>query len=510
MPPRKSSKRKTYTQAEKLAYYKKLARKQYGGRGAYTKPRSAPRSAAVGSNIGKSIGAAASYIPGVGAIAAPVLSWLGDKVGGYLGNKLGTYMGWGDYKVNVNSLTIPEGNSPASMHNTGQTTRICHREYIGDILSSSSAGQFKLQSFPLQPGASEVFPWLSDLAVNFQKYRFLGAIVEFKSASGDAITGTNTALGEIIISTNYNNADPNFANRNQMENTQYCSSAKPSVSFVHIIECDPDLQAQEMLYVSPSVDPEVGLTPNEINWCNVQVASIGCQGTNVNLGSLYITYEIELVQPVELSIYRGPSGDWFEGTGGSGSAPFGSTDPTPNAYNTIGGTCTTDTYTFPDNLSEGLFLCVYHCVGTAATILPPNITVGPLNMAVVSVFSDYTTPFWSAPQNGLAGTTNYTFVFAVKIVKAAPTPGASVIVLDSGTLPTAQTTSSFYVNRINSVFLTPTELEAAKDGEPVPMPAPQWDLGTADTEKQIELLRQKLKLLELQKQIKDFDVVTPQ
>lgn len=522
MPVRKVTKgksRKTgYTQAEKLAYYKKLAGKRYGGRGAY----SAPNSAAVGASIGRGIGSIGSFIPGVGAIAGPVLGLLGEKVGGYLANKLGTYMGWGDYRVNRNSLTIPEGNSPAAMHNSGQTTRVCHREYICDIVTSNSAGQFKIESFPLQPGDPSTFPWVAELAQKFQKYRFLGAIVEFKSMSGDAITGTNTALGEVIISTNYNNADPNFINRSQMENTQYCSSAKPSVSFVHIIECDPKLQAQEMLYVSPTATPEVGLTVNEINWCNVQVATVGMQGTAVKVGSLYVTYELELVQPIELSLARGPAGDWFSGTGGSIIAPFG-TAPLINLANSIGGSISPTTYVFPDKLAEGLFLVTYNCTGGGATIITPDIGVSG-NVVLRDILGEYTTNEVHAPQDGVLAVTQYIIMFVVEVTGRPNFPGENYFGFAGGAIPPAQTASNLMVNSINGRFYynqlemkeaEEAEMALARSGLQVPMPSPQWDLGTTETEKQIEYLKQKLKLLELQRQVKEFDlgsttITTPQ
>lgn len=378
----RTAKKKTYTQAQKLAYYKRMAGGAYRGKGEYK----APKSAAVGKQMGETIGSAVGFLPGFGKALAPVASNLVGKLGSYLGNKLGGYMGWGEYYVKANTLAVPEGNSPAYMHSSGMTTRVCHREYIGDIISDEdTAGAFKLQSFPLQPGSNQIFPWLSDVALNYQKYKIMGAIVEFKSGSGDALNSVNTALGEVIISTNYNNADPNFSSRAQMENTQYCSSAKPSVSFVHIIECDPRLQAQESLYVSQSTEPEDGLTPNEINWANVQVATVGCQGTGVNLGSLYITYDIELIQPIELGYLRHPQGDWFysDNVNDTTQAAFSDTVTMglltqANVHNSLGGRILNETtYAFPPNLDSGLFLVDVHYVtaGTGAAIVYPPLVL---------------------------------------------------------------------------------------------------------------------------------------
>lgn len=439
--PRKASKKSGYTQAQKLAYYKAKANRNYRGRGAYT----APKSAAVGRQMGEYAGKAFDLIPGVGGMISPLASKLAGKLGAFLGNKLGTLAGWGSYTVKNNSLIVDEGNSPAYMHSSGMTTRICHREYIGDVFSSNSPGAFELKSYMLQPGASEIFPWLSDVALNYQKYKLLGAIVEFKSGSGDALTTVNTALGEVIISTNYNCADPNFASRNQMENTQYCSSAKPSVSFVHVIECDPELQSQTSLYVSQSVVPEDGLTANEINWCNVQVATVGCQGGNVNLGSLYITYEIELIQPVEATWIRTPVGDWFDAGAPTNALPFGATR-VANPDNSLGGTMDTNNYYFQPNIDQGLYMVTCYWIGAgAAAIVYPTITT--TNCTQPSIFGNYTVNSFLSPGGGTS-TLRGMMMFPILVTGRS----ASFNLSGGGTLPTSMTLGSFYINVLDGDF----------------------------------------------------------
>lgn len=440
-------KKKTYTQAEKLAYYKKKAARQYAGRGAYFKgpnPRGAPapKSKAYGQMIGSGLGSMVKYIPGGASLAAPA-ALLGEKLGGYLGQRLGSYMGWGSYAVKMNSLAVPEGNSPAQMHGDGRTTRICHREYICDIISSSTAGAFKLQSFQLQPGSNLVFPWLSSVALSYQKYKLHGAIVEFKSGSGDAITGTNTALGEVIISTNYNCADSNFVNRMQMENTQYCSSSKPSVSHVHIIECDPALQAQENLYINPNVVPPAGLSINDINFANVQVATVGCQGVSVNLGSLYITYDIELIQPLSDYIDRYPKSDWFALNNATlnGASPCG-TSNVPDKNNSIGGTLTGNTYTFPPTLQEGLFKFEWYVVGTAAVLTGPTVTL--TNCALRAIMGGDVASAVGFPPNGVTSA-NICLLYCIEITGA----GAQFTINAGGTLPGAPTQSALMIDQID-------------------------------------------------------------
>lgn len=442
--PRKAASKKTYTQAQKLAYYKKKAARSYKGRGEYT----APKSAKVGEQIGQGLGELTRFIPGVSAIS-PWIAQLTKKAGGALANRLGSYFGWGAYSVNQNSLVVPEGQSPAYMHSSGATNRVCHREYIGDVISSSVAGQFSIQTYPLQPGAKDMFPWLSPIALQYQKYKLLGAIIEFKSGSGDAITGANTALGEVIISTNYNCADPAFVNRNQMENTMYCSSAKPSVSFVHVIECDPRLQAQESLYVSPSVVPEnTGNSVNEINWANVYVGVVGCQGTNVNLGSIYITYEVELIQPVELSDARQPRGDLFSLAVATinNSNPFGIGAATPDPKNSLGGQITSGTrYAFPANISSGLYQVFWYIIGTStATLTAPTPTI--TNGTSPTMYFNDTFQRLVSPSTVITGT-NMCVIFNVQV-----TGRNCTVDLSSGIFNSSCTLGVFSVQAVDSSF----------------------------------------------------------
>ena len=55
--------------------------------------------------------------------------------------------------------------------------------------------------------------------------------------SADALNSVNTALGQVIMATDYNAANPPFAQKSEMENYEYGQSAKPSESAIHPIEC---------------------------------------------------------------------------------------------------------------------------------------------------------------------------------------------------------------------------------------------------------------------------------
>jgi len=187
---------------------------------------------------------------------------LGSTIGGWLGHgaqKLVKVLtGFGSYKVEENSLLSGlEGNDPPMMRNVrkGEAVVVEHREYIMDIFSAPTNGPagsaFNLQSFDIQPGLENTFPWLTQVAQGFQEYEIQGMIFEFKSLSADAVVGTNNsgALGSVIMATNYNAGAPNFTSKQEMLESEYSSDTKPSESIVHPIECKRSLTPVSRLYV---------------------------------------------------------------------------------------------------------------------------------------------------------------------------------------------------------------------------------------------------------------------
>ena len=226
-----SSKRtyKKYTAAEKAAYYKRknAAKPKQPYKRNTRKPRPTASVGTVGGIVGSALG---------GALAGPG----GAAVGHYLGKgaqeMFQSLVGFGDYRLNGNTL-MTGGMSPPQMVNSinrgGYIVR--HREYLGDVLATET---FTSKVYPLNPGI-QTFPWLSQIAGSFEQYKFRGLVFEFRSTSSDAVlsTATSSALGTVIMATQYNVLNPPFASKLAMENYEFANSDKPSCSFYHPIEC---------------------------------------------------------------------------------------------------------------------------------------------------------------------------------------------------------------------------------------------------------------------------------
>lgn len=79
-------------------------------------------------------------------------------------------------------------------------THFRHRECLGDVVTSATAGSFNYTRYLFNPTNAALFPWLHQLAANFESYRVKGCLFEFRSMSGNALNSVNTALGNVIMS----------------------------------------------------------------------------------------------------------------------------------------------------------------------------------------------------------------------------------------------------------------------------------------------------------------------
>ena len=86
---------------------------------------------------------------------------------------------------------------------------VAHSEYIQVV---PSAMAFAIATFPINPGISATFPWLSTVAQNFEEWVPRRIFFEFRSTCADQITTTTAALGQVSMATQYNSLDANSQN----------------------------------------------------------------------------------------------------------------------------------------------------------------------------------------------------------------------------------------------------------------------------------------------------------
>jgi len=220
---------------------------------------------------------------------------LGTTVGTGLGALISKWLGQGDYTVSGNSLVkqTSSGVIPA-MHSSNQTITVRHKEFLTSVTGSQAfnVGRF----FLLQPGDTNTFPWLSGLAHRFQQYRIKGMVFHYIPSSGIAVSGTNPALGTVMIQTTYRANDASPASKAEMMNEYWASEAAPSEAFCHPIECSPR-ENPFMTHYIRTVPVPSGETPMMYDLGKTFIATQGMPADGNVVGDLWVTYEIELSKP---------------------------------------------------------------------------------------------------------------------------------------------------------------------------------------------------------------------
>lgn len=224
----------------------------------------------------------------------------GATIGRVIGSGLSAITGYGDYEVSMNSLNKVSTSVdmvPAFVR-SDHSVRVTHREFVRDLVVPEDPSGFNNVVQPINPSNRLLFPWLAQMATQYQQYRIHGMIVEFKSMSSDyAASGP---LGTVCIATNYNVLDKPYASKIALENSEFAVSCKPSMSLVHALECDPKVTGRDILYVRDLVAQSSNTSDSRLYDAGLlQIATAGLPGTpGSTMGEIWISYDIEFYKPV--------------------------------------------------------------------------------------------------------------------------------------------------------------------------------------------------------------------
>lgn len=279
--------------------------------------------------LGYGFGAAA------GALGHPALAGPASAFGMYMGQTIKDITGYGEYHVNKNVLLtgdVPDVTNPP----TTNGWVISHKEYIGDVITSATANTFQIAGFDLNPTNAQCWEWLSQMATNFEEWKPEGIIFMFKSTSGDALNSVNTALGTVTMATNYNPYNPAFTTKAEMESYEFCTSGLPSTNIMHAIECDPSQGSISTYYSNQGPSSMNLLQDKRFNTLGTfYIATSGFQGTSVNIGELWVTYQFTFLKP-KLYNSLGMANDYIYWR----NSTYASSTPAYNILGTVGGSVT--------------------------------------------------------------------------------------------------------------------------------------------------------------------------
>lgn len=234
-------------------------------------------------DVGGIVGNAVSKYTGFSG-ASGIGKWLGTGIGSIFGS--GDYQMVGQspgYNVLASSKQIPQFST------THASNIVCHREYLGDIVGTAG---FANNSYPINPGMSQTFPWLSTVAQNYQEYRLHGLIFEFRPLITDFVT--SGAPGVVIMATNYNADSAPYTTKQAMENTEFAVSVKPTLPLIHAVECAADENPFKIQYVRTGALP----TGQDLKSYDLGLFQFATQANPTQaLGELWVSYCVEFLKP---------------------------------------------------------------------------------------------------------------------------------------------------------------------------------------------------------------------
>jgi len=235
----------------------------------------------------------------------------------------GMYSGYGAYKPKKKRKRLSTGPSKTPVTNsliagsdvlipsftsagneTGGIT-ISRKEYLGDVFAPTLTGPGEIPSFTnttyaINPGVERSFPWLSQIAQNFEEYTLHQLIYTFRTTITDVGNSTTGQCGTVVMCTSYNVGNTPFDDKITMMEYEGAMSAKATDSMLHGVECDPSkLSGNSGKYVRANgfandlqnnKDYDHGLF-------QIAVANPPLDYANQTLGELWVTYTISLRKP---------------------------------------------------------------------------------------------------------------------------------------------------------------------------------------------------------------------
>lgn len=167
------------------------------------------------------------------------------------------------------------------------TTRVRHSEFVKDIPPSFD---FTVENFKINPGETELFPWLSTIAQRFESYQFKNFNIRYETTSP-----TNTG-GTAIITVDYN-PTANIPTSKTQALAMESAVRTPVWGSVNHRSLRHNLEKRKSYYVrKPAlsvIDPDL----YDVGQAMMMVEGVPPDSSG-NVGEMYVDYEVDLITPV--------------------------------------------------------------------------------------------------------------------------------------------------------------------------------------------------------------------
>lgn len=175
-------------------------------------------------------------------------------------------------------------------------TRVKHRELITTVNSGAVADEMSCLAYSLNPGIADTFPWLSQMATLYEKYKFHKLSFHFVTRA------STTDRGNVLMATDYDAADG--PPQSEVVASSYEGTIEGPVWRDLTHNCNR-AAAQGMLYVRDAAVVGTDIKTYDVGnffLCTLPDAS----SVNLALGKLWVEYEVEFKIP-QLKPEAGPA-----------------------------------------------------------------------------------------------------------------------------------------------------------------------------------------------------------
>jgi hypothetical protein len=200
---------------------------------------------------------------------------------------------------------VPSFGEGGSIGGAEGSLTVRHAEYIGNILGngyvngiSGAVKQFDNQTFSINPGLETTFPWLSQVAQNYDEYTMISCVYTYRTMVTD-FAANSGQVGQVYMAAQYNNNDSPFTTTRAFLDYASAVSGKTSQTIMMGLECDPakiSLPGGKYTRTGP---PLPGLDLNTLDSGILNIAVVGTPESYANqiMGQLWVSYVVELRKP---------------------------------------------------------------------------------------------------------------------------------------------------------------------------------------------------------------------
>ena len=173
-----------------------------------------------------------------------------------------------------------------------------HEEYLSDVFGPA-ANTFSNVAYPINPGLEGTFPWLAQIAQNYDEYTIHQLMYTYRSSIAPIGASGTGQVGTVIMATQYNADEPPFTEKSTMLQYAGARSARVIDGMIQGVECNPNLSSGapgKYTRAGPTL-PNQDIKTYDLGVFNMAVTDVPATYTGQSIGELYVSYTVELRKP---------------------------------------------------------------------------------------------------------------------------------------------------------------------------------------------------------------------